>query len=155
VDIQSLLGKTDYLISVSILKIERSDVVILRELGYGEGCRYIEAMHKREMARRTKGLQLTTLAEAEKIASEIGAEIVDFKINESTEWAMAFTPMKNLKIYYLFQHYSPEFEDEILTFYGKETANMDIPVDDLYDFTRLYANAIARASNQKTGFPNK
>ena len=57
---------------------------------------------------------------------------------------------KNLNIYYVFQRYSPEFENELLTFYGKETVNIEIPVDDLYDFTRLYANAIVRVSKMKT-----
>jgi hypothetical protein len=135
---------------VDILRIERSDVVALKELGYGEGCRYIDAMHKREMAYRMKDLHLTTIKEAKHVASLIGGELVDFSVNESTEWAMVFSPIKNLKIYYVFQRYSPEFEDEILTFYGKETAKTDIPVDDLYDFTRLYANALVRASKIKT-----
>ena len=131
---------------VDILRVERSDVVALKELGYGEGCRYIDAMHKREMAYRMKDLHLTTIKEAEQVASLLGGELVDFSVNDSTEWALVFSPMKNLKIYFVFQRYSPEFEDEILTFYGKETAKTDIPVDDLYDFTRLYANALVRVS---------
>jgi len=131
---------------VDFLRVERSDVVALKELGYGEGCRYIDAMHKREMAYRMKDLHITTVKEAENVASLIGGELVDFSVNDSTEWAMVFSPMKNLKIYYVFQRYSPEFEDEILTFYGKETTKTNIPVDDLYDFTRLYANALVRAS---------
>ena len=133
---------------MDILKIERSDVVALKELGYGEGCRYIEAMHKREMAYRMKDLKLDTKKEAENAASILGGEMVDFTLNESTEWAMVFSPMKKLKIYYVFQKYSPEFENEILTFYGKETTETEIPVDDLYDFTRLYANALVRVSKQ-------
>lgn len=133
---------------MDILKIERSDVVALKELGYGEGCRYIEAMHKREMAYRMKDLKLDTKKEAENAASILGGEMVDFTLNESTEWAMVFSPIKRLKIYYVFQKYSPEFENEILTFYGKETTETEIPVDDLYDFTRLYANALVRASKQ-------
>jgi hypothetical protein len=144
------LGKTSNRLLVTLLKIERSDVVALKELGYGEGCRYIEAMHKREMAIRTKDLKLTDRFEAEKVAAKIGGELVDFSVNEATEWAIVVTPLKNLKIYYLFQRYSPEFEDEILTFYGKETANIGIPVDDLYDFTRLYANALVRVSKNET-----
>lgn len=132
------------------LKLKRSDVLALKELGYGEGCRYIEAMHKREMAFRIKDLMINNKNEAEQVASKIGGKLVDFSINESTEWAMVFSPLKNLDIYYLFQRYSPEFENEILTFYGKETLNIEIPVDDIYDFTRLYANAIVRASKQKT-----
>ena len=133
---------------MDILKIERSDVVALKELGYGEGCRYIEAMHKREMAYRMKDLKLDTKKEAEHAASILGGEMVDFTLNESTEWAMVFSPLKKLKIYYVFQKYSPEFENEILTFYGKETTKTEIPVDDLYDFTRLYANALVRVSKQ-------
>lgn len=128
------------------MKIERSDVVALKELGYGEGCRYIEAMHKKEMAFRVKDLMISNVYEAEQVALKVGGKLVNFSINESTEWAMVFSPLKKLKIYYLFQRYSPEFENEILTFYGKETASIEIPIDDLYDFTRLYANAIVRAS---------
>jgi hypothetical protein len=130
------------------LKIERSDVVVLKELGYGEGCRYIEAMHKREMAYRMKDLKINTKEDAEKVASILGGEMVDFTLNESTEWTMVFSPLKKIKIYYVFQKYSPEFENEILTFYGKETTKTEIPVDDLYDFTRLYANALVRATKQ-------
>ena len=67
------------------MKIERSDVVSLKELGYGEGCRYIEAMHKKEMAIRNKDLKLTDRLEAERVASKIGGELVDFSVNEATE----------------------------------------------------------------------
>ena len=109
------LGKTSNRLLVTLLKIERSDVVALKELGYGEGCRYIEAMHKREMAIRTKDLKLTDRLEAKKVAAKIGGELVDFSVNEATEWAIVVTPLKSLKIYYLFQRYSPEFED--LCFY--------------------------------------
>lgn len=131
------------------MKIERSDVFALKELGYGEGCRYIETMHKREMAIRMKELDIRNKSEAEKVASKLGGKLVDFILNEATEWAIAFSPINDLNIYYLFQRYSPEFEDEIITFYGKETANTAIPIDDLYDFTRLYANALVRGSKQK------
>ena len=130
------------------MKIERSDVVALKELGYGESCRPIEFMHKREMAIRTKDLRKTTKAKAVKITEKMGGEIVDFSVNEATEWAIVFTPLKNLKIYYLLQRYRPEFEDEILTFYGKETQNIGIPIDDLYDFTRLFANALVRSAKE-------
>jgi hypothetical protein len=102
------------------LKIERSDVVALKELGYGEGCRYIEALHKREMAFRIRELKLSNRNEAEKAALKLGGEMVDFSLNEATQWAMVFTPIKNLKIYFLFQKYSPEFKDEIVIFMGKK-----------------------------------
>ena len=121
-------------------------MVALKELGYGEGCRYIEAMHKREMAFRIRDLKLSSRSEAERAASKLGGKMVDFRLNEATEWAMVFTPFRNLKIYFVFQRYCPEVEDEIVTFYGKETVGTEIPVDDLYDFTRLYANALVRVS---------
>jgi hypothetical protein len=35
-----------------------------------------------------------------------------------------------------------------LAFYGKETLNIEIPIDDLYDFTRLCANALVRAARR-------
>jgi hypothetical protein len=145
---KSFLEITNNSKSGIILKINRSDVVALKELGYDERSRPIEFMHKREMAIRTKELRETTKAEAIKITEKIGGEIVDFSVNESTEWAIVFTPMKNLKIYYLLQRYRPEFEDEILTFYSKETRNINIPIDDLYDFTRLLANALVRSAKE-------
>jgi hypothetical protein len=128
------------------MQIKRSDIVALKELGYGEGCRYIETIHKREMAKRTKDLNIRNRTEAEKVVSKIGGKLVYLNINESTAWAIVFTPLKDVDIYYVYQRYRPEFEDEILTFYGKETAKTEIPVDDLYDFTRLYANALVRTS---------
>ena len=45
--------------------------------------------------------------------------------------------VKNLEIYFVFQRYGPEIEDEIVTFYGKETVGTESPIDDLYDFARL------------------
>ena len=55
-------------------------------------------------------------------------------------------PIRSLKIYYILQRNSPEFEDEVLTFYDKEIKKIKIPIDDLYDFTRLCANALVRVA---------
>ena len=63
------------------MQIKRSDVVALKELGYGEGCRYIDAMHKREMAFRVKDLMIRNRNEAEKVALKIGGKLVDFFLN--------------------------------------------------------------------------
>jgi len=40
-------------------------------------------------------------------------------------------PISNLRIYYVLQRYSPEFEDEVMALYDKETAKIGIPIDDL------------------------
>jgi len=127
-------------------KIERTQVLALKELGYGQSGYAVDSMHKREMAIRTKDLRQADKAMAERIASLVGGKLVDLTFDSSTDWAIVMEPINNLKIYYVLQRYSPEFEDEVLTFYGKETADIEIPVDDLYDFTRLCANALVRAA---------
>jgi hypothetical protein len=127
-------------------KIEKSQVLAMKELGYGQSCYAIDSMHKREMAIRTKDLRLVTKAMAQQIASLVGGKLVDLTIDSATDWAIMMKPLKNLEIYYVLQRYSPEFEDEVLTLYCKETTSLGIPVDDLYDFTRLCANALVRAA---------
>jgi len=127
-------------------KIERAQVLALKELGYGQSCLAIDSMHKREMAVRTKDLRLVTKAMAQHIVTVVDGKVVDLIIDSATDWAIMMKPLKNLEIYYVLQRYSPEFEDEVLTLYGKETMNTGIPIDDLYDFTRLCANALVRAA---------
>jgi len=127
-------------------KIEKSQVLAMKELGYGQSCYAIDSMHKREMAIRTKDLRLVTKAMAQQIATLVGGKFVDLTIDSATDWAIMMQPIRNLKIYYVLQRYSPEFEDEVLTLYSKETTSLGIPIDDLYDFTRLCANALVRAA---------
>ncbi len=131
-----------------MVRIVRSQVLALKELGYGQGCLAIDDMHKREMAFRTKDLRLVDKTMAQQIASFVGGRLVDLVIDSATDWAIMMKPLKDLKIYFVLQRYSPEFEDEVLTLYGRETANIGIPVDDLYDFTRLCANALVRAARK-------
>ena len=127
-------------------KIEKSQVLALKEMGYGESCYAIDSMHKREMALRTKDLRLVNKAMAEKIASLVGGKLVDLALDSATDWTIMMEPINNLRIYYVLQRYSPEFEDEVIALYGKVAAGIGIPVDDLYDFTRLCANALVRAA---------
>jgi hypothetical protein len=127
-------------------KVERSQLLALKEMGYGQSSYAIDSMHKREMAIRTKDLRLVNKVTAEKIALLVGGEIVDLTVDSATEWAIMMQPLNNLRIYYILQRYSPEFEDEVIALYNKETANIGIPLDDLYDFTRLCANALVRAA---------
>ena len=127
-------------------KIERSQVRAIKELGYGEGGYTVDSMHKREMAIRTKDLRLVTKEMVQQIATAVDGTLVDLIIDSATDWAIMMKPLKNLEIYYVLQRYSPEFEDEVLTLYSKDTATIGIPIDDLYDFTRLCANALVRAA---------
>jgi hypothetical protein len=127
-------------------KIERSQLFAMKQMGYGEGSYAMDNMHKREMAIRTKDLRLVSKPMAEKIASSVGGQIVDLVLDSATEWAIMMEPIRNLRIYYILQRYSPEFEDEVIALYGKDAAAIGIPIDDLYDFTRLCANALVRAA---------
>ena len=127
-------------------KIERSQVLAIKELGYGEGGYTVDSMHKREMAIRTRELRLVDSDMAQQISAIVGGKLVCLKIDSASDWAIMMEPILGLKIYYVLQRYSPEFEDEVLALFGKETRNIGIPIDDLYDFTRLCANALVRAA---------
>ena len=127
-------------------KIDISQVLALKELGYGQGCYAIDSMHKREMAIRTKDLKLLDKNTALLVSKIVGGELVNLAIDEASEWAIMMEPIRSLKIYYILQRNSPEFEDEVLTFYDKAIKNIEIPIDDLYDFTRLCANALVRVT---------
>jgi hypothetical protein len=127
-------------------KIDISEVLALKELGYGQGCYAIDSMHKREMAIRTKDLKLLDTNTALLVSKVVGGELVNLAIDEASEWAIMMEPIRSLKIYYILQRNSPEFEDEVLTFYDKAIKNIEIPIDDLYDFTRLCANALVRVA---------
>ena len=127
-------------------KIDTSQVLALKELGYGQGCYAIDSMHKREMAIRTKDLKLLDKNTALLVSKIVGGELVNLAIDEASEWAIMMEPIRSLKIYYILQRNSPEFEDEVLTFYDKAIKNIEIPIDDLYDFTRLCANALVRVA---------
>ena len=127
-------------------RIEKSQVLALKQMGYGQTDYAIDSMHKREMAIRTKDLRLVDKTMAPRIASLVGGRLVDLTLDSATDWAIMMEPISNLRIYYVLQRYSPEFEDEVMALYDKETAKIGIPIDDLYDFTRLCANALVRAS---------
>jgi hypothetical protein len=88
-------------------KIEKAQVLALKEMGYGEGCYAIDSMHKREMTIRTKDLRLVNKTMAEKIASIVGGKLVDLTLDSATDWAIMMEPINNLKIYYVLQRYSP------------------------------------------------
>jgi hypothetical protein len=42
---------------------------------------------------------------------------VDLVIGSATDWAIMMKPLNDLKTYFVLQRYSPEFEDEVLTFF--------------------------------------
>jgi hypothetical protein len=127
-------------------KVEKSRIFALKELGYEQNCLAIESMHKKEMAERTKELSKVDKALALQVAAQVGGRVVDLAVDDATDWAIVMEPLRNVKIYFVLQRYRPEFDDEVLTFYGSETASVGIPVEDLYDFTHLCADALVRAA---------
>jgi hypothetical protein len=127
-------------------KVEKSKLFALKELGYEQNCLAIENMHKKEMAERTKELSKVDNAMAQHVADIVGGKVVNLAIDDATAWAIVMEPLRNVKIYFILQRYSPEFEDEVLTFYGEKTTSVGIPVEDLFDFTHLCADALVRAA---------
>jgi hypothetical protein len=92
-------------------KVEKAKLFALKELGYEQNCLAIERMHKKEMAERTKELSKVDKAMAQQIADMVGGKVVDLTIDESTDWAIVMEPLRNVKIYFILQRYSPEFEN--------------------------------------------
>ena len=127
-------------------KVDKSQIFALKELGYEQNCLAIEGMHKKEMAARTEELRKVDKAMARQIAGQVGGKVVDLVIDDATDWAIVMEPLRDLKIYFVLQRYSPEFEDEVLTFYGEKATSVGIPVEDLFDFTHLCADALVRAA---------
>jgi hypothetical protein len=130
------------------MKISLSEVLTLKQLGISEHCLAIENLHQEDMTKCVGALKQVSPKEASIMADKVGGQIIDFKVNDSTEWAILMEPIKNLKIIFTMQKYSPEFEDKVETFYGKETNDLEITIEDLYDFTRLSANALIIASKK-------
>lgn len=130
------------------MKISLSEVLTLKQLGISEHCLAIENLHQEDMAKCVGALKQVNAVEAQKMADVVGGQIIDFKVNDSTEWAIMMEPIKNLMIIFAMQKYSPEFEDKVVTFYGKKTNNLEITIEDLYDFTRLCTNALVLASKK-------
>jgi hypothetical protein len=69
-------------------KIDTSQVLALKELGYGQSCYAIDSMHKREMAYRTKDLRLIDKNTARLVSTVVGGRLVNLSINEASEWAI-------------------------------------------------------------------
>ena len=130
------------------MNISLSEVLTLKQLGISEHCLAIENLHQEDMAKCVEALKQVGIVEARKMADVVGGQIVDFKVNDSTEWAIMMEPIKDLKIIFAMQKYSPEFEDKVVTFYGKQTNDLEISIEDLYDFTRLCTNALVLASKK-------
>ena len=130
------------------MNISLSEVLTLKQLGISEHCLAIENLHQEDMAKCVGALKQVGIVEARKMADVVGGQIVDFKVNDSTEWAIMMEPIKDLKIIFAMQKYSPEFEDTVATFYGKQTNDLEISIEDLYDFTRLCTNALVLASKK-------
>jgi hypothetical protein len=130
------------------MNISLSEVLTLKQLGISEHCLAIENLHQEDMAKCVGALKQVDKLEAKKMADIVGGQIVDFKVNDATEWTIMMEPIRDLKIFFALQKYSPEFEDKVLTFYGKETNVLGITIEDLYDFTRLCTNALVNASKK-------
>ncbi|MCX8204170.1 MAG: hypothetical protein N3H31_00670 [Candidatus Nezhaarchaeota archaeon] len=129
----------------SRLRLDPSSLIDIRgfEGGYTHH-RFLEEALKQ----RLEVIKHLTLSDIEKVAEALGGELVDFKIDASTEWVLRLSPFKGFDVYFVLQRYSPEFEDRLLAFYNKEAPSLGVPAEDASDFTVLYANAIIYAAKR-------
>jgi len=132
-------------------KVERTDVITIKEIDSGVTGSQIDMMLKKDVAERTPLLRQLNAEMVERIVTPYGGRMVDLKLDPSTEWAAVFEPLKGFKIYFVLQRYQPEFEDEIWVFFGKELVNLDIPINDAYDWMRLCANVLERGAHRLLG----
>jgi hypothetical protein len=65
-------------------KVDTSQVLALKELGYGQGCYAIDSMHKREMAIRTRDLRLVDKKTARLVSTVVGGKVANLSVNEAS-----------------------------------------------------------------------
>lgn len=129
-------------------KLDPSSLIDIRgfEGGYAH-YRFLEEA----LRQRLQIIRHLTLDDIEKVAEALGGELVDFKIDDSTEWALRVSPFRGFDIYFVLQRYFPEFEDRLLVFYNREAPSLGVPAEDASDFAVLYANAIIYAAKRLLG----
>ncbi|MCS7139834.1 MAG: hypothetical protein N3F04_06215 [Candidatus Nezhaarchaeota archaeon] len=116
--------------------------VSIREL---EGGHAHDRFLKNAIQMRVKALKDLTIDEVKIVAMAIGGRLVDFKVNDSTAWAIAVTPLPGFHIVFCMQKYSPEFEDTIEILFSKKALELGIPAEDASEWAILYMNAMIYA----------
>ncbi|RLI30526.1 MAG: hypothetical protein DRO46_00205 [Candidatus Hecatellales archaeon] len=118
-----------------------------------EGGKAHEAFIRNGLKIRTEILKHVNKEEAGKAAEAVGGKLLDPPPLEdpSIDWAVAFEPIRNLKIVYLMRRNEPEFPDEIQVLYDVEGLPFRVPAEDVADFTILYANALIYAVKNVVG----
>ncbi len=126
-------------------KVERSSLIDIRSFEGGQAHHHFltEALKQ-----RLEIIKHLTARDVEEVAEELGAHLVDLKIDDATEWALKISPFRGFDIFFVLQRYSPEFEDSLLAFYNREAPSIGVPAEDASDFTVLYANAIIYAAKR-------
>ncbi|MHC1579364.1 MAG: hypothetical protein ACXQTZ_01710 [Candidatus Alkanophagales archaeon] len=112
---------------------------------------YMNEQLKRMMVEGAEILWGIRKDRAEELARLAGGELVDAALDDATEWCIMFRPLPYLRIFFFLQLYEPEFENELRVLYGREVADEDIPVEDVFDFTRFMRNALVRAARRLLG----
>jgi len=112
---------------------------------------YMNEQLKRMMVEGAEILWSIKKDRAEKLAELAGGELVDAALDDATEWCIMFRPLSYLRIFFFLQLYEPEFENELRVLYGREVADEDIPIEDVFDFTRFMRNALVRAARKLLG----
>lgn len=126
-------------------KIDVSNLVGLEAF---EGGTVHKKFVRESLKQRVEILKHLTKEDVGKIVELIGGEVVDFKLDESTDWVVMVKPFKGFEIYYLLQRGEPEFEDQLTVLFSKESLNWKITAEDVSDFVILYANVLIYAAKK-------
>jgi hypothetical protein len=130
---------------------EEVNIADLIPIGGMEGGQYVEGKFGQELTARTEKLWKIKEEQAEKLASRVGGKTVNLKLDWGTEWVVVMRPLPYLHIYFFLQLYAPEFENEVRVLFHKKVVHpdvSDINIEDVYDITRLMANALVRAADR-------
>ncbi|MEM4576526.1 MAG: DUF3786 domain-containing protein [Candidatus Nezhaarchaeales archaeon] len=124
---------------------EKGELISIREL---EGGLTHDRFLRSAVQQRIKAFKDLKPEEVKVVAIAVGGRVVDFKIDESTAWAIAVTPLPGFHIVYCMQKYSPEFEDTIEVLFSKKALEFGMPAEDASEWAILYLNAMIYAARK-------
>lgn len=127
---------------------EKGELISIREL---EGGLTHDRFLRNAVQQRIKAFKELNPEEVKIVAIAIGGKVVDFKIDDSTAWAIAVTPIPGFHIVYCMQKYSPEFEDTIEVLFSRKALELGIPAEDASEWAILYMNAMIYAIRRVLG----
>ncbi|HEX59305.1 MAG TPA: hypothetical protein ENF26_04055 [Methanomicrobia archaeon] len=121
--------------------MRRVDENELITIGAVEGGQFVAEKFENEMRERTGELRRLTKEQAEKLAAALEGECVAVK---NAEWSIVMKPLPYFHIYFVLA----SDKSGIRVLFDKKVLEAGMPVDDVYDITRLVSNALVRKARK-------